>query len=101
MSRYTINNKETGDQYHIGWDNPTQTYFFQLWSKNNVSDEPDVNIPEFLEQYDNIGEFLILIEKYVFLDPTIVNTLKNDKEGSGEPTPLQKNIMGFFKENFK
>jgi hypothetical protein len=99
MSRYEIAQQEGAlyEVFVVGWDNPTQSFFAQLWK--NEDDDGAVaqtsSLPS--DSPKTLGELNAWCEKHGVFIPTIWQSkLMADRKGRTEMTPLQKMIRQVF-----
>lgn len=88
MSRYSI-----GNDIIVGWDNPLQTFFYQIWEEDDMvcgGGNWDKEIPTL----EKLQEELALID--VEIPQNVLDDLIYDYGIREEPINLQKAVTKFF-----
>jgi hypothetical protein len=89
MSRYEYEGKEEYYQIVIGWDNPLQTFFAQVWDGRSRSEHPLLWLGTVPDEVSTAEALAAQVEAYGEIPPGIMARLRDDYDRRTSPTPLQ------------
>ena len=99
MSRYEVE-ALNAEQYAVivGWDNPLQTYFAQVWDLNLLDEVEDDEscvawVGAEVRSVPTVAALAQAIAAYAELPADIAAQLGRDREASEPPTPLQRWVL--------
>ena len=95
MSRHSIAGKEPGYQIDLGYDNPLQTFFAQVWGPVVETDEEEEPEPVLWvgttpQAIKSIADLETAIAAYGTLTPALRVQLYEDLVASPGPSQLQR-----------
>lgn len=103
MGRIRFQGRQPNQSVVVGWDNPLQTYFAQVYDSNVDEDENPVlwlgAMPG--REIDSVADLqLKLVESgYVTCIPlNIQDQLSREKVTASRPTPLQQTVKNMFRQ---
>ena len=94
MSRHEVKSVETGRfTVIVGWDNPLQTYFAQVWDVK-LQDENDEGCVFWVGTHPGsvrrVSDLARVISGYAALPEDLARQLEQEQAESEPPTPLQQ-----------
>ena len=101
MSRYYLEiKKETEETVFVGWDNPLQTFFVQVFMGYDTAEEELVlEMGSRFKQIPTFAHFTELLNLMGYnLEAWLTEYLESDFLHKTEPTPLQKKVNSMFEE---
>ena len=92
MSRYSISAQQPGLTVIVGWDNPLQTLFAQVFDPSIEDDEAACllwigTVPEAIP---TVAALQAQLAGWAMIPPDIVDRLVRDQQAATPPTPLQQ-----------
>ena len=101
MSRHEVNAFETGQfTVIVGWDNPLQTYFAQVWDAE-LKDEIDGGCVFWVGTHPgsvrSVRDLAQVMSVYALLPEDLATELEQEKAASKPPTPLQQWVSSRLK----
>src|SRR4051794_11726297 len=98
MSRYTFEGKEVDIEIVVGWDNPLQTFFVQVWNQEESKDpycgidEPAFWAGATTGEVRTLEDLLDLVESYGAVPDEVVRDLQRDHAARTPLTPSQEHL---------
>jgi hypothetical protein len=92
MSRYRIPAQNPALTVVVGWDNPLQTLFAQVFDPS-IEDEEEADllwIGTALQEITTVAALQAQLAGWATIPPTIVDRLLRDQQAATPPTPLQR-----------
>jgi hypothetical protein len=91
MSRYNLEGNLPGLRIVVGWDNPLETYFAQVWSGPEPKEGSlQLWTGTMRSQLTTVESLVTQVAPYGDIPPAVLAQLRDDPHSCGEPTPLQK-----------
>ena len=92
MSRYSIPPQQLGLTVTVGWDNPLQTLFAQVFDPSIEDDEAAclLWIGTAPEAIPTVAALQAQLAGWATIPPDIVDRLTRDQQAATPPTPLQR-----------
>ena len=106
MSRHRI--PALSDKHYaiVGWDNPLQSFFAQIWDKaKDEADDDDAVVfrvglepgqPDILD----VDKLQVMICDYAIIPDNVKAVLRHEFENRTQPYPMQKMVKELFREHF-
>jgi len=103
MSRYTIQADTEGYQIELGWDNPLQTFWAQVWGPwadetEEDEQEPCLWIGTQPEALPTVSALDVALAAYVKLPLALKVRLRRDQAVSPGPSAFQRATWAMFAE---
>jgi hypothetical protein len=98
MSRYRIPAHEEHYDIHVGWDDPLETYFVQIFTTTTDDDDAGCILWEGhgFQALPTVEAFQRALQPYATLPPAIRTQLCHDRAHTTPRSPLQEQILQRF-----
>lgn len=101
MSRITVEKENIYEPHYdvcVGWDNPLQTFFLQVYDMTQLDEDLQLIDWQGLQfaEIPTVADLEERIAKYGKLSEETKDQLTSDYEYRSEPTPLQKKMHDLF-----
>ena len=92
MSRYSIHGQNPALTVVIGWDNPLQTFFAQVFDPSIEEDEEAdlLWLGTALQEIPTVAVLQAQLAGWATIPAAIVDRLTRDQQAATPPTPLQQ-----------
>jgi hypothetical protein len=92
MSRYTISAQDPTLRVVVGWDNPLQTFFAQVFDPSIEEDDEAYRlwIGTALQEIPTVAALQAQLAGWATIPADIVDRLRRDQQTATPPTPLQR-----------
>jgi len=104
MSRHTVQPLNPDHTVIVGWDDPLETFFAQVWDDSmELSEDDDKGFDNLVFMVGYVGGEVPTVEKlqevlqpFAHITDEINQQLQRDYENRSEPSPLQQHIRRIF-----
>jgi len=97
MSRYTLVGKKLHHTIILGWDNPLETYFAQVWDERSADDDPEVWAGTDVGEVETVESLTHILAPYAEIPEEIVLKLEKDRGERTPPTAWQRRMRELTK----
>ena len=98
MSRYHVPAHEARYDIHVGWDDPLETYFVQIFNTTTADDAAACMLWEGggFQALPTVEAVQRALQPYATLPPAICTRLRHDRAHATPRSPLQEQILQRF-----
>jgi len=103
MSRHSVQPLNPDHTVIVGWDDPLETFFAQVWDNSIELSEDDEEDKQLVFMVGYVGKEVPTIEKlqevlqpFAHITDEINQQLQRDYKNRSEPSPLQQHIRRIF-----
>jgi hypothetical protein len=95
MSRYRIPAHEERYQVFVGWDDPLETLWAQVFDTTTDDDDAGCVLWEGLgfQAFQTVEALHALLQPYATIPPAIITQLRHDRAHAVPRTPLQEQML--------